>query len=286
VLGRLNRGWIVASETCALDLVGARYEREIEPGEVLVIDEYGVRPGQAMPVRPKSQCIFEHIYFARPDSILFGESVYRVRERLGAQLWEEHPVEADVVISVPDSGRIAAMGLAKAAGLPYEEGLIRNHYVGRTFIEPLHAIRHFGVKVKLNAVRSVLHNKRVIVVDDSIVRGTTSKKIVTMIREMGGAREVHFRISSPPVSHPCFYGIDTPTCQELVYNVMDGRVDHICEHITADSLGYLSVPGLKAAVAENGKYAFCDACFTGNYPVECIDDLTQKQLNLFLQEVS
>jgi amidophosphoribosyltransferase len=286
VLGKLNRGWVIASETCALDLVNARYEREIAPGEIVVLDENGVNASHALPPRPARRCVFEHIYFARPDSILFGESVYEVRKRLGENLWKENPVEADVVISVPDSGRVAAMGLAEAAGLPYEEGLIRNHYVGRTFIEPLHSIRHFGVKVKLNAVRSVLANKRVVVVDDSIVRGTTSQKIVTMIREMGGAKEVHFRISSPPVSHPCFYGIDTPTREELVYNVMEGKVEKICKYITADSLGYLSVPALRASLESGGSgYSFCAACFTGDYPVECVDELHQKQLNLFLQEV-
>jgi amidophosphoribosyltransferase len=287
VLGKLNRGYVITSETCALDLVNAQFIREVEPGEIIVIDDDGLRSVRAMPTRPKKQCIFEHIYFARPDSVLFGESVYTVRDRLGALLWKENPVEADVVISVPDSGRVAAMGLAKAAGLPYEEGLIRNHYVGRTFIEPTHSIRHFGVKVKLNAVKSVLHGKRVIVVDDSIVRGTTSQKIVTLIREMGGAKEVHFRISSPPVSHPCFYGIDTPTKQELVFNVMDGQIKKINEFIAADSLGYLSVPGLRQAVTNGGQdYGFCNACFTGEYPVECVDDLEQKQLDLFLQEVS
>jgi len=286
VMGRLhNKAVIIASETCALDLVGAKYEREIEPGEVLIADEFGVRSYNPMPPRAQARCIFEHIYFARPDSILFGESVYKVRFRLGEQLFKEHPCEADMVIGVPDSGRVAAMGYAHAAGLPYEEGLIRNHYVGRTFIQPSHEIRHLGVKIKLNAVRSVLEGKRVVVVDDSIVRGTTCQKIVNLLREMGGAKEVHFRISSPPVTHPCYYGIDTPTMQELIYNVMDGTVPRICEFITAESLGYLSVEGLKQAVCVPKDMGFCKACFTGEYPVECIDNLEKKQLELFLQEV-
>jgi len=286
VLGELDRGFILASETCALDLVGARYVREVEPGEIVVVDELGVHSPRRLPPQDRNSCIFEHIYFARPDSILFGESVYSVRGRLGAMAWKEHPVEADVVMAVPDSGRVAALGLAKAAGLPYEEGLIRNHYVGRTFIAPRHAIRHFGVKIKLNVVRGAMEGRRVIVIDDSIVRGTTCNKIVTMLREMGGAKEVHFRISSPPVSHPCFYGIDTPTRQELIYNVMEAKIEKIREYITADTLGYLSVAGMKQAVANGADYGFCDACFTGDYPVECVDNLEKKQLDLFLQEVT
>lgn len=285
VMGRLNGTVIFASETCALDLVGAHYERELEPGEVVIVDENGLHSYHPMPPRKRSSCIFEHIYFARPDSVVFGETVYNSRMKLGEQLWEEAPCEADLVIGVPDSGRVAAMGLAKAAGLPYEEGLIRNHYVGRTFIEPSHEIRHFGVKVKLNPVRSVLEGKKVIVVDDSIVRGTTCQKIVNMLREVGGAKEVHLRISSPPVAFPCFYGIDTPTKKELAYNEMEGDINKICEFITADSLGYLSVHGMRSAVCCNGDPGYCDACFTGNYPVDIVDDLDRKQLDLFLQEV-
>ncbi len=286
VLGRLKNGYIVASETCALDLVGATLLREIEPGEIIVVDEKGLRSYKPLPPRQQSCCIFEHIYFARPDSVVFGESVYGARFRLGERLYEEQPADVDVVISVPDSGRVAAMGFAHAAGVPYMEGLIRNHYVGRTFIEPSHAIRHFGVRVKLNAVRSVLEGKRVVLVDDSIVRGTTCHKIVNMLREMGGAKDVHFRISSPPVTHPCYYGIDTPTRGELIYNVMEGGVDKICEFITAESLGYLSVEGTKKAIMNGREVGYCDACFTGDYPVECVDNLEKKQLELFLQEVS
>ena len=285
VMGKTKRATIIASETCALDLVGAKFEREIEPGEVVLVNEHGVKSFHPLPRHDHSCCVFEHIYFARPDSLVFGESVYATRFRLGEQLYEEQPAEADVVISVPDSGRVAAMGYAHAAGLPYAEGLIRNHYVGRTFIEPSHAIRHFGVKVKLNAVRSVLKGKRVVVVDDSIVRGTTSQKIVNILREMGEAKEIHFRISSPPVSHPCFYGIDTPTMQELVYNVMDASVDKIGEFITADSLGYLSVEGMLKAIKNSRDMGYCRACFSGEYPVECTDNLDKKQLDLFLQEV-
>ncbi len=284
VMGRLKDSVIIASETCALDLVGAEFEREIEPGEVVVADEFGVRSFRPLPQRPHARCIFEHIYFARPDSNVFGQSVYSARFRLGEKLWQEQPADADVVICVPDSGRVAAMGYARAAGLPYEEGLIRNHYVGRTFIEPSHAIRHFGVKIKLNAVRSVIKDKRVVVVDDSIVRGTTCQKIVNMLREMGGAKEVHFRISSPPMAYPCYYGIDTPTREELICNVMEGNMDSIRDFITSDTLGYISVPGMCEAI--NNEAGYCDACFTGDYPVECIDNLDNKQLNLFLQEVS
>ncbi|MFO8056930.1 MAG: amidophosphoribosyltransferase [bacterium] len=287
VLGRIDGAYIVASETCALDLVGAEYIREVEPGEVIIIsEENGLESFRPVPKRDHCRCIFEQIYFARPDSQVFGQSVYDARIRLGQKLWEEHPVDADVVISVPDSGRVAAMGMAKASGIPYEEGLIRNHYVGRTFIEPSHAIRHFGVKVKLNAVRSVLEGKRVIVVDDSIVRGTTCQKIVTMLREMGGASEVHMRISSPPVTHPCFYGIDTPTKEELVYNVMEGSMEKVKDFIGSESLGYLSVSGMREAICgkDLGK-GYCDACFTGDYPVEIVDDLKSKQLKLFIREV-
>jgi amidophosphoribosyltransferase len=189
------------------------------------------------------------------------------------------------VISVPDSGRVAAMGYARASGLPYQEGLIRNHYVGRTFIQPEREIRHLGVKIKLNPVRSALEGQRVVVVDDSIVRGTTCQKIVEMVREMGGAKEVHFRISSPPVAYPCYYGIDTPTFEELCYNEQKEKIENICEFITADSLGYMTVEGMRQAVCNGHDPGYCDACFTGDYPVECIDNLEKKQLNLFLREV-
>jgi amidophosphoribosyltransferase len=285
VLGKLDKGYLLASETCALDLVGAKLIREIQPGEVVIIDEDGIHTFNPMPKVKRARCIFELIYFARPDSKVFGESVYEARKRLGARLYEEQPADADVVISVPDSGRVASIGYAQAAGLPYEEGLIRNHYVGRTFIEPSHAIRHFGVKVKLNAVRSVLKGKRVVVIDDSIVRGTTSQKIVHMVRELGGAKEVHFRISSPPVSFPCYYGIDTPTREELIFNVMGEEVNKINDFIGSDSLGYLTVDGIHKACKKEQVCDYCDACFTGNYPVEIVDDLKNKQMELFLQEV-
>ena len=283
-LGRLGEAVVFASETCALDLIGAEYVREIEPGEVVVVDDQGMESFRPFAPRPRKSCIFEHIYFARPDSTVFGRNVYRTRIRLGEQLAQEQPAKADLVIAVPDSGRPAAMGYARASGLIYEEGLIRNHYVGRTFIEPSDSIRHFGVKIKLNPVRELLAGKRVVVVDDSIVRGTTSRKIVSMIREQGGAREVHMRISSPPISHSCFYGIDTPTREELIFNSREGEVNKIREFIGADSLGYLSLSGLWQAVAPEG-LGYCDACFSGHYPIEFAESLRQKQMDLFIREV-
>jgi len=286
VLGRFkNRdGYIIASETCALDLVEACYLREIEPGEVVIINDNGIHSYNPLPPQPRRACIFEHIYFARPDSIIFGESVYETRLRIGEQLAREQPAEADIVVPVPDSGRIAGYGYARQSGLTLEEGLIRNHYVGRTFIEPTHSIRHFGVKIKLNAVRKVLEGKRVVVVDDSIVRGTTCKKIITMIRELGGAKEVHMRVSSPPTAFSCFYGIDTPTKEELIYNAQKGSIEAIRQFITADTLGYLSLEGLHKAVnGERGGY--CDACFSGAYPVPFPETAREKQMELFLLEV-
>jgi amidophosphoribosyltransferase len=275
---------VITSETCALDLIGARYEREIEPGEVIVVDGHGIESFKPFAPRPAKACIFEHIYFARPDSTVFGRNVYQTRIRLGEQLAKEQPARADIVIGVPDSGRPAAMGFARASGLTFEEGLIRNHYVGRTFIEPSQSIRHFGVKVKLNAVREVLQGKRVVVVDDSIVRGTTSRKIVSMLREQGGAREVHLRISSPPIAGSCFYGIDTPTREELIYNTHDGQVEKIREFIGADSLGYLSLAGLWQAVEPSG-LGYCDACFSGQYPIEFPESIRRRQMDLFIREV-
>ena len=277
-------GYVIASETCALDLIQANYIREIEPGELVIIDENGVHSYHPLPEKPRRSCIFEHIYFARPDSIVFGESVYDARIRLGMQLAKEQPADADVVIAVPDSGRIAAYGYAKQSGLPIEEGLMRNHYVGRTFIEPMHAIRHFGVKVKLNAVKSILKDKRVVVIDDSIVRGTTCRKIITMIRELGTAKEVHMRVSSPPTAFSCFYGIDTPTQQELIYNAEKKSIAAIKNFITADTLGYISIDGLHQAVNLNGG-GFCDACFSGDYPVPFPESIREKQMELFLLEV-
>ena len=277
VLGRVKGAWVVASETCALDLVDAEYEREIEPGEMVVMTEDGIASYHPFAKAPGAACIFEYIYFARPDSTVFGRSVYQARKELGRRLAHEASVAADIVIPVPDSGVPAAIGYAEAAGIPFEMGLIRNHYVGRTFIEPRDAIRHFGVKVKLNAQRNVLEGKRVVVVDDSIVRGTTSRKIVKMIRD-AGAREVHMRISSPPTTNPCYYGIDTPTRAELIASSHDA--DEIRRYITADSLSYLSEEGMYAFLG-GAQPGFCDACFTGRYPVLFEDTGTPRQLVLF-----
>ncbi len=268
---------VAVSETCALDLIGATYEREVEPGEVLLFTPQGVTSYFPFPRRPLSRCIFEHIYFARPDSLLYGRSVYQTRKEFGRQLAREAAVEADIVIPVPDSGVPAALGYAEESGLPFEMGLIRNHYVGRTFIEPRESIRHFGVKVKLNAQPAVLREKRVVVVDDSIVRGTTSRKIVKMIRA-AGARTVHLRISSPPTIGPCFYGVDTPTRRELI--AASHSIEEICRYVTADSLAYLSEAGMYAALREESG-GFCDACFTGRYPVLLGERPKGSQLFLF-----
>jgi amidophosphoribosyltransferase len=277
VLGRLGDGWVVASETCALDLVAATYEREVEPGEIVWIDADGLHSVKPFPARASHRCVFEYVYFARPDSQIFGRGVYEVRKQLGRQLARESHVPADIVIPVPDSGVPAAIGYAEEAGLPFEMGLIRNHYVGRTFIEPSSSIRHFGVKVKLNALHEVLDGKRVIVVDDSIVRGTTSRKLVTMIRQ-AGAREVHVRISSPPTTHPCFYGIDTPTRAELI--AASHSVPEIRTYLGADSIAYLSLGGL-FAFADGRRDGFCDACFTGQYPIGLGEEVPSRQLHLF-----
>jgi len=277
-LGRLGSAWVAASETCALDLIGATHERDLEPGEVVV-----VRRGRLRSLRPfKRQakqhfCIFENIYFARPDSYLNRHSVYAFRKELGRSLAREHPADADLVVPVLDSGNTAALGYAEESEIPYEQALIRNHYVRRTFIEPAQSIRHFGVKVKHNAVKGVLQGKRVVLVDDSIVRGTTLIKIVTMLRD-AGAREVHVRISSPPTIGPCHYGIDTPTREELIAAQM--TEDEIRDTIGSDSLGYLSVPALRR-VAESLKHGFCDACFSDEYPVPVEDAETAPQLSLF-----
>ncbi len=278
VLGRFQDGkWVVASETCALDLMEADYVREVEPGEVLHFDQDGMRSIRPFTPAPRHSCIFEYVYFARPDSEVYGRNVYEVRKEMGRQLAREMETEADLVTPVPDSGVPAALGYAEESGLPFEMGLIRNHYVGRTFIEPTDSIRHFGVKVKLNAQRDVLRGKRVVVVDDSIVRGTTSRKIVGMIRA-AGAREVHFRVSAPPTISPCFYGVDTPTHGELVANKLS--VDEIRDYIGADSLSYLSDSGLYAFVGGR-EPGFCDACFTGDYPVATTADHERRQMKLF-----
>ncbi|MFZ9889470.1 MAG: amidophosphoribosyltransferase [Myxococcota bacterium] len=273
-LGRLARGgWVLASETCAFDLIEATHVRDIEPGEIVRIDDHGVHShritnGDKLPV---AQCIFEHVYFARPDSHIFGRSVHAARVALGKMLARECPADADVVIPVPDSGVYAAMGYAEQAGIPFAMGLVRNHYVGRTFIEPEQRIRHFGVRLKLNPVREILAGKRVVVVDDSLVRGTTSKKIVAMVRA-AGATEVHMRISAPATTHSCYYGIDTPSREELIASRFS--TDEIAAHLLADSLGYLSRDGLRAAVegSENAvpptiRAPWCDACFSGEYPI-------------------
>jgi amidophosphoribosyltransferase len=275
-IGRLAESWVVASETCALDLLEAKPEREVEPGEIVVIDDAGLRSIRAFPPAERLHCVFEYVYFARPDSVLWGKNVHTVRKDLGRQLAREHPIAADIVIPVPDSGTSAALGFSEEAATPYEMGLIRNHYVGRTFIEPKQGIRHFGVKVKLNPMREMLDGKRVVVVDDSIVRGTTSRKIVKMIRG-AGAREVHVRISSPPIQWPCFYGIDTPTRRELIG--ASHHVEEIRRYLAADTLGYLSLDGmLKATGSDPATY--CHACFTGNYRVGIGPESTP-QLTLF-----
>ncbi len=275
-LGQLNDSWILASETCALDLMEAKVVRDVEPGEILVVDAKGLTSFKPFKPADRLQCVFEYVYFARPDSVLWGRNVHTVRKALGHQLAREHPVQADLVIPVPDSGVGAALGFSEESGLPYDSGLVRNHYVGRTFIEPQQGIRHFGVKVKLNPNREVLEGKRVVVVDDSIVRGTTSRKIVKMIRS-AGAREVHMRISSPPIQWPCYYGIDTPTRKELIG--ASHNVDEIQRYLSADTLGYLSLEGMLKATGSDPN-DFCHACFTGQYKVG-FDSGERAQLRLF-----
>ena len=275
-IARLEDAWVVASETCALDLIEAKAERDVEPGEIVIIGKDGLRSMRPFPPAERLQCVFEYVYFARPDSVLWGRNVHTVRKALGRELAREYPVEADVVIPVPDSGTSAALGFSEESGIHYEMGLIRNHYVGRTFIEPQQGIRHFGVKVKLNPMREMLEGRRVVVIDDSIVRGTTSRKIVRMIRSAGAA-EVHMRISSPPIQWPCYYGIDTPTRKELIG--ASHNVEEIRRYLGADSLGYLSLDGmLKATGSEPAN--FCHACFTGQYRVGIAPEATP-QLRLF-----
>jgi amidophosphoribosyltransferase len=277
-LGKLDGAYIVASESCVMDLVEAEFIREIEPGELILINQFGVKSFHPFQKASTKQCVFEHIYFSRPDSYLFGHSVYSTRKLMGKALAIEKPVEADVVVPVPDSGVISAMGYSEETKIPFQMGLIRNHYVGRTFIEPQSQIRNFGVKVKLNAVKPVIEGKRVIIIDDSIVRGTTSKKIVRMLREVG-AREVHVRISSPPTTHSCFYGIDTPTKGELIASNMD--IDQTCEYLGADSLHYISLEKMLDIFGKQ-KDDFCAACFDGRYPVDVTgSDGNTKQLDLF-----
>jgi len=262
-LGRLGDAYIVASETCALDLLDATWVRDLEPGEVLIIGPEGERSLRPFPAAPRAHCIFEHVYFARPDSQVFEQSVNEVRTEFGRQLAREQPADADVVVPIPDSGVCAATGFSDVSGLPQQMGLIRNHYVGRTFIEPHQSIRHFGVRVKLNPVKSILQGRRVILVDDSIVRGTTSRKIVRMVRA-SGATEVHMRISCPPTVSPCFYGVDTPRRAELI--AATHSIEEIRRYIGADSLGYLSLEGLLGAVGQR-RSSYCTSCYTGEYPV-------------------
>jgi amidophosphoribosyltransferase len=280
-LGKLDGAYIIASETCVMDLIEAEFIREVEPGELILINDQGVHSFFPFKKAEPKHCVFEHIYFARPDSYIFGEHVYSARKNMGRAMAQESPVDVDLIVPVPDSGVVSAMGFSEESGIPFEMGLIRNHYVGRTFIEPQSQIRHFGVKLKLNAVKTVIQGKRIAIIDDSIVRGTTSRKIVKMLRD-AGAKEVHIRISAPPILHPCFYGIDTPTKEELIahkYNLEETR-----QYLAADSLAYLSIEKM-LNVLENGKKKFCSACFDGNYPVPIIDKkLDTPQMGLFAGE--
>lgn len=287
IIGRLDDIYVIASETCALDIIGADYVRDVEAGEMVVLDDSGIHSLRPFPPARQRFCIFEHIYFARPDSILGGASVYQRRKQIGAELARESGVPADVVIPVPDSGVPAAIGYAEAARIPFELGIIRNHYVGRTFIEPGQQIRNLGVRLKHNANRAAITGKRVVLVDDSIVRGTTSVKIVEMVRA-AGATEVHMRIAAPPTAHPCFYGIDTPEPSELLASKMD--VPAMVKHIGVDSLAFVSMDGLYRAMGEPGRNAeqpqFCDACFTGEYPTQLTDHNdtgTMAQLSLLAE---
>jgi amidophosphoribosyltransferase len=272
VLGKLGTGHILASETCALDIVGAEFVRDIEAGELVILDRNGVRSMKPFTPAPKKFCVFEYIYFARPDSVMEGTSIYDARKAIGRELAKESPVQADVVVPVPDSGVPAALGFADGSGIPFEYGIIRNHYVGRTFIEPTDHIRHLGVRLKHNANRAKVSGKRVVLVDDSIVRGTTSKKIVEMMRA-AGATEVHMRISSPPTSHSCFYGIDTPERKQLLASRMD--LKEMAEFIGCDTLAFISIDGLYRAMGHKKRDAnepqYCDACFTGDYPTQLTD---------------
>ncbi len=272
VLGDLDGAYILASESCALDIIGARYVRDIEPGELVIITERGLQSLRPFEKTKSKFCIFEYVYFARPDSIMEGRNVYEVRKQIGVELAREQPVDADLVVPVPDSGNPAAIGYAQGAGLPFELGIIRNHYVGRTFIQPTDAIRHMGVKLKHNANRKTFEGKRVVLVDDSIVRGTTSQKIVQMVRDAGAA-SVHMRIASPPTRASCFYGVDTPETHKLLASRMN--VEEMAEFIRVDSLGFISLDGLYRAAGEasrdNECPQYCDACFSGEYPTSLTD---------------
>lgn len=280
VMGKRSDGAIVfASETCAFDITDTEYVRDVEPGEMVVIDHTGVRSLYPFPKAKPSLCIFEYIYFARPDSYIFEESVYKVRKSLGRQLARVMPVEADVVIPVPDSANIAALGYSEESGIPYQSGLIRSHYIGRTFIEPDQKIRDFGAKIKYNVVKEVVNGKRVVIIDDSVMRGTTSRKIIKMIRN-AGAKEIHFRVSAPPTVSPCYYGIDIPTHKELIASTHS--IDEIQKYLRVDSLAYLTLDTMHKAVEGHKGGGFCDACFTSNYPVE-FQDHAGNQKSLFTE---
>jgi len=285
-MGKLEDAWILCSETCGLDIIGATHVRDVDPGEIVIIDKNGPRSIKPFGKALRRFCIFEHIYFSRPDSCIDDMSVYDVRKRIGAELARESPVAADVIVPVPDSGVPAAIGYAQESAIPFELGIIRNHYVGRTFIEPADHIRHLGVKLKHNANRALLEGKRVILVDDSIVRGTTSVKIVEMMRSVGAA-EVHMRIAAPPTTHSCYYGVDTPEREKLLAYRYD--VAGMAKFIGVDSLAFVSIDGVYRAVHEPGRVAsnprYCDACFTGDYPI-ALDDLNgpeQRQLSLLAE---
>ena len=274
IIGEIDGATILTSESCALDIIGATFVRDVEPGEMVVVDKDGINSIRPFPAANSRFCVFEYVYFARPDSVVEGRSVYEARKRIGAELATESPIDADVVIPVPDSGVPAAMGYAEKARIPFELGIIRNHYVGRTFIEPGEQIRHLGVKLKHNANRALVDGKRVILVDDSIVRGTTSVKIVEMVRQAGAA-EVHMRIASPPTTHSCFYGVDTPERSKLL--AANHEIDGMRDFIGVDTLAYVSADGLYRAMGETGRNPeapiFCDACFTGDYPITLVDQV-------------
>ncbi len=277
VLGKLKNSYIISSETCAFDLVGAKYLREIEPGEILHISKNAIKSYRPFKKQNPKYCIFEFIYFARPDSFMFGKTVYNVRKALGRQLAKDTHVDADMVIPIPDSGIGAAIGYSQETDIPFELGLIRNHYVGRTFIEPKESIRHFGVKLKLNALRDIVKGKKIVVVDDSIVRATTGRKIIKMLRQYG-AREIHFRVCSPPTAYPCFYGIDTPSRAELIAS--SHSTEEINKYMGSNTLQYLSIESMKTALG-NGEYEYCDACFSGTYPSKFPWGMELGQMELF-----
>jgi len=283
VMGKMKDAYAFSSETCAFDLIEAEYVREVEPGEVIHVSEDGIRSYSPLKKAEQHRCIFEYIYFARPDSEVFGRTVYGVRKAFGRELARQSGIDADLVIPIPDSGISAAIGYSQESGVPFEMGLIRNHYVGRTFIEPKDSIRHFGVKLKLNADHETVKGKRIVVIDDSIVRATTGRKIITMLRQQG-AKEIHFRVTSPPTKFPCFYGIDTKSRAELIAASHD--VDEINKYMTSDTLEYLSIDGMKRAIgngSEHFRYSFCDACFSGHYPLRFPWGMELEQMELFVK---